>query len=451
MQGIQNNTLKTIENKAEILFKIFFFIYTLLGFCSITYGNALISITMWASAAVGIVVLALRFFNIKKYMRFPAFFAMILFIVACVLSVIVNSYSLKANIILIAYISVYFFILYLPGETGVKKEIKLFSAIFTIYTTVAIIVSFMLMHLGITAVKTVGDDNYKVITGFSEGRLWGIFLDPNVGAAMAAASIFMLLYFSFKFKIHSFKSVFFKIIIWANIFLHLIFITFTDSRSAAFCIILASFAFTVKTKSRIKSAISAFFCVLLALMFIYCFKVIYNKAIYRASNNKQNIQTEQMGKIEREYDLSKDYSNRRFSLWKSGFEVFSKSIIFGTTYHGIRAFAHEHTPDTYLINNSQTEFANFHNELINILCAQGLLGFISVIYIILSILLFTVPRIKKVPFNYEKEINLCAAVVIIFAAASLFRSGVFYLLAPSTVIFWLFLGYGVKITESGIS
>ena len=156
--------------------------------------------------------------------------------------------------------------------------------------------------------------------------------------------------------------------------------------------------------------------------------------------------------IDRNYNLEDDYSNRRFDLWKSGLEVYkdsTKNMLVGTTYYGMRLYSYENLPDTYLVNNSQTDFANFHNEFINILVAQGALGFISIVWMILSIIIYVIKNFKKLNSSNSFEFITAAVIVIILALASMFIPGVFYLFAPSSIVFWMFLGYAVMLLKKG--
>ena len=115
----------------------------------------------------------------------------------------------------------------------------------------------------------------------------------------------------------------------------------------------------------------------------------------------------------------------------------------------MRLYAYDRLPETYLVNNTQTDFANFHNEFINVLVAQGTLGFAAVIWLIVSIIVFTVKNIKKLKSSSLIEFTTAAAVVLILVLASMFIPGVFYLFAPSSIIFWMFLGYALMLLKKG--
>ena len=249
----------------------------------------------------------------------------------------------------------------------------------------------------------------------------------------------------------------------------MLYVTFSDSRTPLVCFLIipicaATLYTTASDKTKrfrfIKSTLSSILVTVLCFAFVYSTKISYNKIITNLNSNQSqssDIKPEEAPPkdyetIDRNYNLKEDYSNRRFDLWKSGIEVYSadiKNIVVGTTFYGMRMYALEHLPDTYLVNNSQTDFANFHNEFINVLVAQGALGFAAIVWIIAAIIIYTVKNFKQLNSSNSIEFTTAATVVLILALASMFRSGVFYLFAPGSIIFWMFLGYAVMLLKKG--
>lgn len=462
---------KKVINATETTFKIFFFIYAVASYCSVTYGHPVISFLMWPAALLGGVVLLQRLVLFKEYKTMPALLPCIAFTLCMGITILANfSYDLKLNIILFGYFIFYFFIIFTQNQTNtldkIKSEMSFFSFLFIIYTTIAIIASFIIMFAGFSSVRHVNADNFEVIIGFKSGRLWGVFLGPNGGATFALVSIAMMLGRIFKSK-----KFLFKFLLSVNIILHMLYITFSDSRTALVCILvvpiltalLYAFASEKQKKLRfIKPAVTSILATVLCFTFIYSAKFSYNNIVTmfnttqnQASQDKPEEEQQPPNEyetIDRDYNLEDDYSNRRFDLWKSGVEVYSdsfKNITLGTTYYGMRLYAYDNLPETYLVNNTQTDFANFHNEFINVLVAQGTLGFASVIWLVVAIIVFTVKNIKKLKSSSLIEFTTAAAVVLILVLASMFIPGVFYLFAPSSIIFWMFLGYALMLLKKG--
>ena len=81
----------------------------------------------------------------------------------------------------------------------------------------------------------------------------------------------------------------------------------------------------------------------------------------------------------REQDLQKDVSNGRIQLWKSGIEIWKTSPVYGTGYSTVVDYAKENVKGTYIIENSQGDYHNLHNQLINVLVYQGSIGAILLV------------------------------------------------------------------------
>jgi len=457
---------KTI-NITETIFKILFFIYAATSYCSVTYGHPIISFLMWPTILLGGVVLVQRLVMFKAYKNMPVLLPCIAFSICMGISILANlSYDLKLNIILFGYFIFYFFILFLQDTSKtsetIKKEISFFSFLFVAYMTIAIIASFLIMFAGFGSVTEVNADNFKVIVGFVDGRLWGVFPDPNVGAAFSLASIAMMMCYIFRSK-----KLWFKMILWLNIVIHMLYVTFSDSRTPLVCFLVIPicsatiYAMTSNKQNKlrfVKSTAISLLVTVLCFTFVYSSKYTYNNIVTKVNTTQnetsQSKPEEQPPKdydtIDRNYNLKEDYSNRRFDLWKSGLEVYAddiKNIIVGTSFYGMRMYAYDHLPDTYLVNNSQTDFPNFHNEFINILVAQGALGLAAIAWMITAIIIFTVKKFKNLNVSNSIEFTMAATVVLVLALASMFRSGVFYLFSPGAIIFWMFLGYAVMLLK----
>ena len=465
----------------ETIFKIFFFIYAAASYCSVTYGHPVISFLMWPTALVGAIVLIQRLVLFKEYKSMPVLLPGIAFALCMGISILANfSYDLKLNIILFGYFIFYFCIIFTKNQTTtldkLKSEMSFFSYLFIIYTTLAIVASFIIMFAGFSSIHHVNADNFEVIIGFESGRLWGVFLGPNGGATFSLVSMALMLGRIFKSK-----KFILRFLLSVNIVLHMLYITFSDSRTALVCILVVPL-FTAllyaigsdkqKKMRFVKPILTSILATVLCFTFVYSAKYSYNNIVTKfnaaqnqASLNKpEELQPEELPPdkqpsndyetIDRDYNLEDDYSNRRFDLWKSGLEVYKdtpKNMVVGTSFYGMRMYAYEHLPNTYLVNNTQIDFANFHNEFVNILVAQGALGFSVIVWMILSIIIFVVKNIKNLNKFNSVEFATAAAVVLILAVASMFIPGVFYLFSPGSIAFWMFLGYAVMLLKKGNS
>ena len=98
-------------------------------------------------------------------------------------------------------------------------------------------------------------------------------------------------------------------------------------------------------------------------------------------------------------------------------------------------------PETYLVNNDHGKFNNAHNFIFNILAGQGIVGIIIFLAFAIFAAFFIFKNISKIKdCDYE---YICILLTCMVAALSsgMFLSDIVYVNAPTSIMFWLFLGY----------
>lgn len=463
------NKLKPLNNIMIALEKFYIYLFSLyaaLGSINLTHGSIVITPIMWFCFLLGFCIILYRIINFKKYIKAPAFAALMLLFFSICLSTLLNyKYSFKENFVLCIYWAIFFFIIYLrrndesPDET--LKDSDLFLEIFVCCVTVAVIASFVLLAAGVSKRFFLPGTENEVYVGFVSGRLWGIFLNPNSGALSAAISAAALLYFAEKTKR---KIV--KIIYAADILLMLAYIALSDSRTGAVTngIIFGIYflcRFLYKTKD--KKIIFKFLSVILALAVAICsflaprlFKKGYNEALTVIHNFYEQSETENNNNfsdmiIDRGYDLSDDISNRRFDVWKGSVELFADSpstVIYGSSFKGFTEYAREHQPDNYIVNNDYMDMTTLDNDFFNILTANGLIGVFSAVFLIIAIIILIIKNYFKIEDKYHSAISLWIASVFGVAAAAMFGSFVFYNFSPNAILFWFILGSAATLLKN---
>ena len=146
-------------------------------------------------------------------------------------------------------------------------------------------------------------------------------------------------------------------------------------------------------------------------------------------------------KVGRQADLVEDISNGRIALWESSVEIWSASPIWGTGYNSFLPFVKEHVPQSYVINNSQGEYVSLHNEYINILVYQGVLGFgLFAAFGILTLIKWcrNLHLVKQEDRDYICVLTGCVLVVLV---TMVFLMEGLYTNSPGAFILWTFLGY----------
>lgn len=187
--------------RLEIFFKISFLLYAMLSTCNLTYGKGIVSVIMWPMFISGAVLFCIRGLQIKQYIKTPHLWILICLCGSYVFSSVMNyEYFSKRVIVTLIFWMFYFGILYASKETQLHqktvKEFELFGYIYIIYALIMVVISLGMMAVGYSSHYIDKDNgNYEICAGFYDGRLWGAFQDPNLGAVVCCVAIMLSVYF----------------------------------------------------------------------------------------------------------------------------------------------------------------------------------------------------------------------------------------------------------------
>lgn len=440
--------MKSKQRNLELIFKICFIVYTMLSVCNFTYGKSIISYVMWPMMLLGAVLVMWRVLRFKEYTKMPGVFVLIAMSISFVLSMLINyQYGLKDNIVTFVLWIFYFFMLYTRNNSDnpsdIKKEFELIGIVYMIYLCVGNIVSILMMIVGYEHVYT-NAKGYEVAAGFIWGRLWGVYIDPNFAAVMSTAAICLALYF---WKKGVSKKT--KVILGISIAINICFIAFTDSRTGRVCLAVFAIAYGLlwllyskKSLSMGKKLLNVLLILVVGVGAFYLPKMVvngYNSMWNMISSIVEDSDNEDK-KIDRGYDIEDDVSNRRFDIWQSGIEILETSPIFGVSFGGLRLYAEDNLPETYIVNNDYKDFNTLDNEILNVFVGQGLLGGIILVGFVVLVLVKIFKNIMKLDKNEFLVASTCFVIVICITASAMFRAAMFYHSSPNANVFWSFLG-----------
>lgn len=458
----------TIEDKhidmAERFFLLLFFIYAFLGNNSFTYGSKIITCVMWVTFLLGGGLLLYRLIHFKSYYQMPGAIFLLFMLASMGISILANyQYAFKENVIYAIYWVFYFALLYVQRTDltleAFLKRFNFVAALFIIYMTVGVIASYVLMITGYNGVFYAPDTNFEYRLGFSIGRLWGVFINPNGAAFAAATAAALLFYFIVKFQKR-----WVRILCGVDILVLMFYVALSDSRSGAICfgVMLAVLSFVMlwyknEEKKWTFRGMSMLAVAVILVSGIYAPRLLkdaYNQVVILTAS-KENPGKELENSefvVERGYDVSDDISNRRFDIWKSAVEIYTsspKTMLLGTSFRGIVPYAKEYLPDTYIVNNDSSTFETMENEFFNILVAQGTLGILTVIAFGAFLLMFIFKRIFRLKREYRSLAAILLSVVLGEGAICMLSALVFYHFSQCTIIFWFSLGGLIFVLKQG--
>lgn len=447
---------KKIERQMDAIenvFKILFLLYSFLSFCSLTYGKSIISYVLWPTVTLGGIICIWKLIHIRDYIKSKGFWFSVFFLASYFLSFVLNiKYGYKEGIIKFAFLVFFLVIFFLSPTTRTaetnRKSFQIIASIYVIFMGLGSFFSIILFLANVSHVYTV-ENGWDIGIGLVWGRLWGVFSEPNYAALCAGVACFLSLYF-----IKKAKNKIIKILLVANIFFSLLHIAFTDSRTGmvALATMVVSFFFIRYNKQRIefkKTKYISFIKLTIVIIVSCCLTVIilnsivkvYNKSVEILSSSSESTE-EIRPEIDRGYSLEEDPSNRRFSIWESGIEIAESAPLAGVSFTNILNYTEQNLQDSYLLNNSKgTNFSTMHNELLNVLVGQGIIGLIILLSFVIYLIINTFKNFYNC-FDDEGffERNVFLSCLLGLSVGAMFLTGMFYSNLPNAIIFWSILG-----------
>lgn len=439
----------------ELPFKLLYMLFAIFTYCNITLGRPVMSVVVNAVLLVGAGTMLLRLVNLKGYIKTPGLLFAVIFIFSSFVSLVMNTkYGFSDGFKGLVWMGFHFFAFFacdINRDTeAYKKEFKVISWFFTACMFVLSFMSLLQFFTGYTVIEyTPGKPAY--LAGFVWGRLWGMFYDPNYGSVYAAVAIVFSLYY-----IKNIKKLAVRIALIFNITVQFMYISFSDSRTGlvtVFCCMFA-FAYLIAVKKiKLKKIMLQLVAIALAVV-IGAASAVIPVAIKDVNNMLQapgqditvtpgdeggdgEIDTT----IGRGGELEEDISNRRFDIWMSGVEIFETSPIFGVSFFNLMKYAEAELPETYLVNNDHGKFGNMHNMFFNVLAGQGVIGTAALLAFAVYMIIYILRRIFKVEGEDYGYLAVLLTCVVAGFSSSMFLTDLIYVNSPTSVMFWLFLGY----------
>jgi len=441
-----------------------FLALTLLSFNPYIYYLPFMKALVAATAALGAIVFVYRIIHYHRYMHAPCFGAGAAFMLSYGITALVNTrYGLSESTQGFLWLAFQLLIL-LPRDVTESKSSMLrqlcgIAGFYLAYNALAALIGIAMAFFGFGEVYHV-NINTIVPRGFVWGRLWGMYTDPNYGAASVCVSFALCLLFLARAR----KKLV-RVLLCLCMVVFYLYIVFSDSRTGivALAALTAVYAFCrayvrggwgkriFTTGKRI-----LFACVIAILISgIAAFGVLGTKKAYNGLIDLVYVPHENNGKeenpqIDREYDDASDVSNGRLSLWISGFEIFKKAPVFGVGFRNFQAAARVLAPDTYLIRNPQKFLYDaYHNMLVDVTAAQGVVGILALLALAVCAAVHVIRALPQL-LRRNSRINRFAAALLSALAAvlaeSLFISDLFYVNTPTSFMFWFLLGILLRLS-----
>lgn len=420
--------------------------------CETQFVNSLVFAVV---AMFGAAVVCLDLFTRRVFLTAKNVVWLALFLAICTLSSVVNAkYGVIGNVRNLVWLAISFFLLYPIDPTrtldSVKKEIKYVGNILITVWFLACGASLAMFALQVGYYVDVYPDSFARM-GFIEGRLFGVFEDPNYAAIVAMIAI---IYSIFNFK--NAEKKWLRAFYVCGICVDFCYIVLSGSRTtevaAIIVIFLAAYFLLLKKYNKVKANVfskqvalilSAILCsAALIFSFIFARKALsYLPGMVGAQFKSVSVAEQ---KPRRHIDITRDdvsntadISNCRFKIWLSALEVFKNKLFLGTSPRNLRAYAKAAFPNGFIAQRSYA----VHNAYLDVLTSTGLLGavimFIFLVKYLISVFQFLFIKLNNK--NYDLVLFSFINVATV-AISAFFLSEIFFVNTIGVLTFWLNLG-----------
>ncbi len=181
------------SDAVALAFKIAYLLLAFLSFNSLVANMPPVTYAAYAVVAFGFLVLVARIIDYRRFVDMPFLPLLALFLVSFAVSGVFSArYGIMENVQGFVWLTLEFCCLYtldLRTERSVlMRDLKVFASIFIAYTFIASLVG---IYMGLANYQDGYEVRYMVrnIVGIFQGRLYGLYSDPNYGAVYGLISI----------------------------------------------------------------------------------------------------------------------------------------------------------------------------------------------------------------------------------------------------------------------
>ena len=225
------------EEIIEVIFKVCYLLLTLATFITVIYASPIQPLLVKASLVLGMVLILIRVVKIRKYAKMPCVILMVLFCVSFLLTTVMNrQYGITENGKWVIWTGIQFFALYVcdveRSEEKYRREFRILSHILIVCSSIAALASIAQLVQVYSQYITTADGEF-IVTGYTWGRLWGVYTDPNYGAVISVISITLSLLFILQ------KKGLIRIAYIVSIILNFVYFVYSDSRTGEIAIVVS--------------------------------------------------------------------------------------------------------------------------------------------------------------------------------------------------------------------
>lgn len=371
------------------------------------------------------------------------------FLVTLGISTILNrEYEFTGNVFgMVTFISQLFVFYFLVPQ--ISKEqltwcMKLTALVTSLFWTPGCIIS-LYQYIRNIHYVTMNTENHLIRQGITDGRLFGLFSDPNFAAFTSLLLILLLI-----FAIRNTSSK------WLNgyhitcIVINLMYLIMSNSRTIyiaavgtlLFFVLLKTYRNYVENMQKLSEFFLALVknaaITLVAVVAAYSVIFFPMKGLGQLAAPERNVHD-----MVREDVTTDNITNNRSTIWKNYLELYKEKPVFGFSIRSALPYATEKHPDSYL---ATTQYVT-HNGYLSLLIETGLLGFLIMgAFFVLAFIqsLHRVRQKARISDHYKLFCSLTVAVLIFLMCFH----DVFFTVNIETMLLYISIGWIRKENET---
>ncbi|MCM1246221.1 MAG: O-antigen ligase family protein [Roseburia sp.] len=445
-----DTSLKNIVNRITFCYIIFLSLYSIstrfVPTAILCEGPA--ADILYKTVIIGGGVLSLLYLWLLKNVIKPGAHLFLLagFTVILAISTLLNyKYELAGNILgmatFVSQLIIFYFLPLLMPKAQLVKCIK-YTALFTSFFWTIGCISSLYQYIKNIHYTTISPENLRIRQGIVDGRLFGLFSDPNFAAFTSLIIIILLIYTITHTKIKALKryGMF-------SIFINVCYLIMSNSRTiyiTALGVLFVSVILitynTLKTDRAFNT--KTFLLVSGKRLFFAVFGVIaiYSIIFFPMRQIGQLMEPERsVNDMVRDDVTTDNITNNRSTIWKNYFSLYKEKPVFGFSIRSALPYVTDNYPDSYL---AKTQYVT-HNSYISLLIETGFMGFGVMGAFFLLTFLQSLKRIRqkeKISSSYLLFVALIVAVLIFLMCFH----DVFFTVNIETMLLYIGVGFLCK-------
>ncbi len=441
-------------HKVVFIYTLLFAIYTLFGRVTVLHNlveHTINSYVFILAGLMGILLFGVDLLFYRNFLKMKYVYVYIAFIVVAAISSVLNmTYGIKSNLTTLVWLVdqmiVFTTMGYLFTRENYDAWLRWFFRVSGVIWGIAAGGS-IYQYFFVPGFKIWMNGRF-IRQSFCENRLFGVFIDPNLGAFVGFLvmwGMFYLIRDAKKRESRHYKLV--QVLGIINCILQTFYIILSGSRSVEVCMVVSlSYAiiFYFMKKNREKQIPlwkKALTYVLVPLVISFALLACFEGIKIGVATLAQNVTTETshtVDELERT-DIEGNASNNRSDIWKGYIELWKDKPIFGISPRNGWTYADAVHPEGYIANHHY----DVHNAYIAVFVGMGIVGtlvMLLLIFLLLKSMLQQAFDVKTLDITKFMAIQMILNIAVFIC----FYPGIYFTNGIDTVLFWPAVGYIMK-------